>query len=92
MLDDIKRHNQFKRDYKLMKKQNRNISLLKALIVDLFNENPLPPNYKDHNLIGNYVGYRECHVAGAGDWLLIYKIKDRTLVLARTGTHSELFD
>jgi mRNA interferase YafQ len=47
---------------------------------------------QDYKLIGNYAGYRECHVAGAGDWLLIYKIKDRILSLARTGTHSELFE
>ena len=92
MLDDIKWNRHFKRDYKLMKKQNRDISLLLSVIDDLFNENPLPPNYKDHNLIGNYIGYRECHIAGAGDWLLIYKIKDKVLLLARTGTHSELFE
>jgi len=92
MLDDIIRFNQFKRDYKLMIKQNRDISVLNSLITDLYNQKPLPPNYRDHILIGNYAGYRECHVAGAGDWLLIYKIKNKVLMLARTGTHSELFD
>jgi len=92
MLDGLERNNQFKRDYKLMIKQNRNISLLDSVIADLFEEIPLPPNYRDHNLVGNYIGYRECHVAGMGDWLLIYKIKDRVLTLVRTGTHTELFD
>jgi mRNA interferase YafQ len=92
MLDDIKWNNQFKRDYKLMKKQGRNISQLELVISELLNEHPLPPNYRDHILIGNYTGYRECHVAGAGDWLLIYKVQDKVLILARTGTHSELFE
>jgi mRNA interferase YafQ len=92
MLKDIKWQNQFKRDYRLMIKQGRNISILQTLINDLFKEIPLPPNYRDHKLTGNYVGYRECHVAGTGDWLLIYKIEERVLVLARTGTHSELFE
>ncbi|MBF1203051.1 MAG: type II toxin-antitoxin system YafQ family toxin, partial [Fusobacterium periodonticum] len=47
--------------------------------------------YRDHNLIGNYKGYRECHIES--DWLLIYKIMENILILtlSRTGTHSELF-
>nr|WP_199221120.1 type II toxin-antitoxin system mRNA interferase toxin, RelE/StbE family [Coraliomargarita sinensis] len=30
----------------------------------------------DHNLIGNYLGCRECHIGP--DWLLIYQITDTT--------------
>jgi mRNA interferase YafQ len=92
MLTDIKRQKKFKQDYKLMKKQGRDISLLNSLIIDLYNETPLPIELNDHKLIGNYVGHRECHVAGLGDWLLIYKIEDKILKLVRTGTHSELFE
>jgi mRNA interferase YafQ len=92
MLTDIKRQKQFKQDYKLMLKQKRDISLLNKLIIDLYNEIPLPIEFNDHKLIGNYLGYRECHIAGLGDWLLIYKIEDKILKLARTGTHSELFE
>ena len=46
---------------------------------------------KDHELSGNWVGYRECHIQP--DWLLIYYIENDVLVLtlARTGTHSDLF-
>ena len=51
----------------------------------------LPEKYIPYPLIGNYVGYMECHILP--DWLLIYKIKDDelVLVLSRTGTHSDLF-
>ena len=47
---------------------------------------------KDHELTGDWVGHRECHIQP--DWLLIYRIEDDVLVLtlARTGTHSDLFD
>ena len=40
----------------------------------------------------DWVGHRECHIQP--DWLLIYRIEDDVLVLtlARTGTHSDLFD
>ena len=44
---------------------------------------------KDHNLTGNYAGFRECHVTT--DWLLIYRHSDGYLELYRTGTHSDLF-
>ncbi|MCD8198192.1 MAG: type II toxin-antitoxin system YafQ family toxin [Lachnospiraceae bacterium] len=27
--------------------------------------------YRDHDLTGNYISYRECHVEP--DWLLVYK-------------------
>ena len=52
----------------------------------------LPRKYCDHQLTGNWHGYRECHIAP--DWLLIYKITHGhvgLLRLARTGSHAELF-
>lgn len=46
--------------------------------------------YKDHQLTGNYMGFRECHITP--DWLLIYQVKEAQLIgIARTGSHSELF-
>ena len=35
-------------------------------------------------------GYRDCHIEP--DWVLIYKLTDDELRLARTGTHTDLFD
>jgi len=57
----------------------------------------LPPKYRDHELIGDWISHRECHVKP--DLLLIYmKIDDKNsedksgeLRLVRLGSHSELF-
>ncbi len=82
---------QMRRDLKLAVKRGYDISKLDEVIDILCTTQLLPEKYKDHSLSGNYTGYRECHVAP--DWLLIYKIENEilTLVLFRTGTHSDLF-
>lgn len=87
----LKTTSQFKKDYKLMKKRHLNIEKLKTVVTMLSNGIPLPPEYKDHELIGNWKNHRECHIQN--DWLLIYQIKDNILVLelTRTGNHRELF-
>jgi len=41
----------------------------------------LPAKYKDHGLIGNFVGCRECHITP--DWLLIYEIADEVQIMLR---------
>jgi len=80
----------FKKEYKLSQKRGLDIRKLDKILADLANEIPLPPQNKDHDLIGNYVGCRECHIQG--DWLLIYKYQgDSEIVFLRTGTHSDLF-
>ena len=52
---------------------------------------PLEARYRDHGLTGNYKDFRECHIQP--DLLLVYQVKQDilTLVLARTGTHSDIF-
>lgn len=88
---EIKFTSKFKKDYKLIKKRGMNINLLKEIVNKLANNIPLEEKYKDHELTGNYKGFRECHIQP--DWLLIYLIEDSklTLTLSRTGTHSDLF-
>ena len=83
---------QFRKDEKLARKRGLNISLLKTVIQNLLEEKTLGPKYKDHPLVGNYTGFRECHIKP--DWLLIYTVDKGRLILtaSRTGTHSELFD
>jgi mRNA interferase YafQ len=49
----------------------------------------IPPEAKDHNLIGNYAGFREYHVGG--DILVIYCIEDDIIRLTRIGTHAQLY-
>lgn len=66
--------------------------MLKSIVTKLANGESLDPKYKDHPLTGNWVGHRECHIQS--DWLLVYRYEDDVLVLtlARTGTHSDLFN
>ena len=86
----IKYQTAFKKDYKRVKKRGYNISLLEEVIDQLANQEELDKKYKDHALVGQWIGFRECHIAP--DWLLIYQIKEDELVLTltRTGTHTEL--
>ena len=85
----IKPTSKFKKDFKTIVKRGYDITLLQKVIEQLANARPLEVKYKDHNLGGNWIGYRECHIEP--DWLLIYKIDRDMLVLTRTGTHSDLF-
>ena len=80
---------QYKRDHKTILKRGWNVGILKTVLNVLLNEEKLDRKYHDHELSGNYVGYRECHIES--DWLLIYKIADGQLKLQRTGSHSDLF-
>lgn len=80
---------QYKRDHKMILKRGWNVGSLKTVLDVLLNEVKLDRKYHDHELSGNYVGYRECHIES--DWLLIYKIADGQLKLQRTGSHSDLF-
>ena len=84
--------NHFKRDLKLARKRGLDISLLDEVVMQLASEILLAAKYRDHDLKGNYAGFRECHILP--DWLLIYRIdgNDLMLFLARTGTHSDLFE
>ena len=81
----------FQKDLKRIEKRGYNISLLTEVIKKLAIGEQLPEKYKDHNLIGEYTGCRECHITP--DWILIYEIADDELILylTRTGTHSDLF-
>lgn len=81
----------FQKDLKRVQRRGYDISLLTDIIKKLADGEALPEKNKDHSLIGNYVGCRECHITP--DWLLIYEVMDNDLFLylTRTGTHSDLF-
>lgn len=91
MMLDLYFSTRFKKDYKKMVKRGCNPILLEEVIDLLRQQLPLPSKNRDHELSGNYEGYRECHLSP--DWLLVYKVDqgELILVLARTGTHSDLF-
>lgn len=81
----------FQKDLKRAYRRGYDISLLTNVIKKLADGEPLPQKNKDHALIGNYAGCRECHITP--DWLLIYEVEcgELILYLTRTGTHSDLF-
>jgi mRNA interferase YafQ len=89
----IERSSAFKRDYKRAKaaRQSKDVdSILSAVLTQILADQALPENYRDHALLGDWRGYRECHIKP--DLLLIYRKPDAvTLRLARLGSHSELF-
>ena len=84
----------FRRNRRILIKRGLDMSKLEKIIDKLLSGKPMPQKYRDHPLRGNYIGYRECHVDGEGDWLLIYKKYEDKLILVftATGTHSELFE
>ena len=81
----------FKRDQKTASKRGYNLELLNDVVDKLASRQQLPDKNRDHELSGDYAGFRECHVAP--DWLLVYRVveEDLILYLMRTGTHSDLF-
>ncbi len=91
---NIKRSNNFKKQYKKVLKQGKNISKMEKVIEMLASGEELDKKYKDHNLSDNkfYRGCRECHIES--DWLLVYKIINDELILylVETGSHSDLFN
>lgn len=82
--------NQFKKDFKNIRKLPfKDLKIVFDLISRLEKQDKLETKFKDHDLTGNYDGYRECHIKP--DLLLIYKANETQLFLARIGSHGELF-
>ena len=79
----------FKKDLKRIEKQNKPIDILQEVIQSLVDNKKLDVRYDDHKLKGVYKNYRECHLKP--NWLLIYKKNKTSIILSRTGSHSELF-
>ncbi len=80
---------QFEKDVKRMERRGKNLEKLKIITRSLVAEEPLDPLHRNHKLIGNWQGRRECHIES--DWLLIYKTEEGYVIFERTGTHSDLF-
>lgn len=84
------RSRRFKRDVKRAEKRGKDMDKLKAVLSLLIEGKPLPAAYGDHPLKGDWKGFRNLHIES--DWLLLYRIEDDELQLARTGTHTDLFN
>ena len=83
--------NRMKKDVKFMKKRGKDLNKLVNVLFLLSTGNPLPIQYRDHQLTGNLHDFRECHIEP--DWLLMYQIFEDTLILSATatGSHADLF-
>jgi mRNA interferase YafQ len=80
---------QFSRDIKRVRKRGKDLEKLKLIIRSLLAGEKLDLIYREHKLVGDYVGRRECHIES--NWLLIYKIQGNMVIFERTGNHSDLF-
>lgn len=74
----IRPSSRFQRDLKKIKKRNYDISLLERVLKMLAAGEELPAKYRDHALVGDFTGCRECHIAP--DWLLIYEVRESELI------------
>jgi mRNA interferase YafQ len=83
--------NKFDKELRRIAKRNKDLSKLQKVMKQLAAGEPLAPRHRDHVLIGNYAGRRECHIEP--DWLLIYKLDEENaeIIFERTGSHSDLF-
>ena len=79
----------FEKDLRRAKKQGRDLDKLEAIVNLLQSQEELPTRCRAHRLSGNWSGHWDCHVGP--DWVLLYRVTEKELVLVRTGSHSELF-
>ena len=79
----------FERDLRRVRKQGKDLDKLETIVDLLQAQEQLPARCRPHPLRGDWAGHRDCHVDP--DWLLLYKVTEKELILVRTGSHSELF-
>ncbi len=80
---------QFERDIERVRKRGKNLEKFKIIARTLIEGNKLDPLHRDHRLVGDCEGRRECHIEA--DWLLIYKMEKDQIILERTGSRTDLF-
>ena len=80
---------QFEKDSKRCLKRNKKMEKFKLVAESLLAGETLDAIHRDHKLIGNFVGRRECHLES--DWLLVYKVEEGRVIFERMGSHSDLF-
>ena len=85
--------NEFKKDYKKILKQGKDLDKLKVIVDKLACGESIDRKYRDHKLADSkkYINCRELHIEP--DWLLVYRIieDEMILVLLDSGSHSDLF-
>lgn len=85
----LKTTKRFERDLRRAKRRGKDLERLWAVVERLLRREPLDRRHRAHALSGNWVSFRECHLAP--DWLLVWRETEDELILVRTGTRSDLF-
>jgi len=87
----IKPSAKFAKDLKRVHKRGWKIASLTDIVKQLAAGKKLSVRHRDHDLVGNFTGLRECHIEP--DWLLVYDMDSENLMLylVRTGSHSDLY-
>jgi mRNA interferase YafQ len=80
---------QFAKDVKRAQRRGKSLDKFKSIARTLLSGQAIDAIHRDHRLMGNYVGRRECHIES--DWLLIYKVEESRIIFERMGTHADLF-
>lgn len=80
---------QFEKDLRRCQRRGKNMDKFKMVAETLLAGQPLDAIHRDHKLIGDHVGRRDCYIES--NWLLLYKIDGTRLIFERTGTHADLF-
>lgn len=85
----ITRTGQFKKDYKRMVRQGKDVKAFRDVVELLSQKIVLPARYCAHKLSGGFGKCNGCHIGP--DWVLIYRTNKEELILERMGSHSDLF-
>ena len=80
---------QFEKDIERARRRGKNLEKFKIVARTLIEGKKLDLLHREHQLVGSFVGRRECHIEA--DWLLIYKLEERRIIFERTGSHADLF-
>ena len=89
-MKSLRREGKFRKDIKRIESRNYDTAKFAQILMWLSTGESLPRSFFPHTLKGVWLGYWECHIEN--DWLLIYKITETEVILARTGTHGDLFN
>ncbi len=80
---------QFTKDVQRCRRRGKSLEKFKSVARSLLAGEPLDLIHRDHRLVGNFIGRRECHIES--DWLLVYRLAGDRMHFERMGTHSDLF-
>ena len=85
----IKSTKLFEKDLKRIEKRHLDLKKLNEVVELLVKKKPIPEKYRNHKLRGNFGSLWECHITP--DWLLVYQKSLDSILLVRTGSHSDIF-